>query len=69
MTPPPPNSSGGLDAQDAEIAEPIVELARRMALLLPVVVDGYDFLGDEVPDRLAEGLVVLGEDATLHGDS
>jgi hypothetical protein len=51
---------GDLDAEDAEFAEPLVERARDVSLLLPVVVDGDDLLGDELADHPPERLVVRG---------
>ncbi|GGY37687.1 hypothetical protein GCM10010342_26140 [Streptomyces anulatus] len=44
-------------------------LAGDDAVLLPLLVVREDLLGQEGPDGLAEGVVLLGEDLPLHGVS
>jgi hypothetical protein len=50
-----------LEAQEAQLAAAVIELARELARLLPFVDVRSDLLGDEPPDRLAELLVLLAE--------
>ena len=52
---------GVLEAEEAELAAALVQLARELARLLPLVDVGGDLLADEAPHRLAELLVLLGE--------
>src|SRR5262249_60393744 len=47
--------------EEAELAAAVVELARELARVLPLLDVGGDLLGDEVPHRLAELLVLVGE--------
>ena len=56
-----------LDTENAQLTESAVEVARRVALLLPLMVDGDDLLLHEVPQRRAERLMVLVEHRTAHG--
>jgi hypothetical protein len=50
-----------LEAEKAELATAVVELAWKLAGLLPVIDVRGDLLGDEAADRLAKLLVLLGE--------
>jgi hypothetical protein len=50
-----------LEAEEAELAAAVVELARKLACLLPLVYVGCDLLGNETADRLAQFLVLLPE--------
>src|SRR5262249_44427264 len=50
-----------LEADEAELAAALVQLARALVGLLPLRDVGGDLLGDEVPDRFAELLVLLRE--------
>src|SRR5690606_33569824 len=57
---------GHLDAEHPELAELVVEVARRVAGLLPLLVDGGDLRLDERPDGLPERLMVLAEQGAPH---
>ena len=48
-------------AQEAELATPVVELARELARLLPLIDVRSDLVGDEAADGLAQLLVLLAE--------
>jgi hypothetical protein len=48
-----------LEAEEAELAAAVVELARELSRLLPLVDVGGDFLADEAADRLAQLLVLF----------
>ena len=50
-----------LEPEEAELAAAVEQLARELALLLPLVDVRGDLLGDELVDRLAQVLVLLGE--------
>jgi hypothetical protein len=50
-----------LEAEEAELAGPVVELARELARRLPLVDVRDDLGGHPAVDRLAERLVLLGE--------
>src|SRR5262249_11519061 len=50
-----------LEAEEAELAAAVVELAGKLPRLLPFVDVGSDLVGDEAADRLAELLVLLAE--------
>jgi hypothetical protein len=50
-----------LEAEEAELAAAVVELTGELARLLPLLDVRGDLLGDEVPDRFAQLLVLLGE--------
>jgi hypothetical protein len=50
-----------LEAEEAELAAALIELARELARCLPLVDVRSDLLADEAPDRLAQLLVLLGE--------
>lgn len=56
-----------LDAEDAELAKLVVELAGHDACGAPVVVHRDDLGFDEVPDGLPEGFVVVVVDGSEHG--
>lgn len=57
---------GHVDAEDAQLAELVVEVARRLARGEPLVVDGDDLGLDEGAEGLPERLVVLVEHRTAH---
>jgi hypothetical protein len=48
-------------AQEAELATPVVELARELAGLLPLIDVRSDLVRDEAANRLAQLLVLLAE--------
>jgi hypothetical protein len=50
-----------LEAEEAELAAAVVELAGELARVLPLIDVGGDLLADEIPDRLTELLVLLAE--------
>ena len=50
-----------LEAEEAELAAAVVELARELARLLPLVDVRSDLLGDEAAHGLAQLLVLLAE--------
>jgi hypothetical protein len=50
-----------LEAEEAELAAAVVELAGELACLLPLLDVGSDLVADEPADGLAELLVLLGE--------
>jgi hypothetical protein len=50
-----------LEAEEAELAAAVVELAGELARLLPLVDVGSDLVGDEPASRLAQLLVLLAE--------
>jgi hypothetical protein len=50
-----------LEPEEAELAAAVVELARELARLLPLIDVRGDLLADEAPDGLAQLLVLLGE--------
>ncbi len=54
------------DAEDAQLAELVVEVAGRLARREPLVVDGDDLGLDEGADGLPERLVILVENRTAH---
>jgi hypothetical protein len=58
-----------LDPEDTQFAEPVVELAWWVALLLPVVVHGSDLATDEVAYDFAESLMFLVEHCPKHCSS
>ena len=57
---------GHLDAEDSELGELVVELARHEASGVPLLEVWGDLGLDEGPDGLAEGLVVVVKDCALH---
>ena len=50
-----------LETEEAELAASVVQVARELAGLLPLVDVGGDLLRDEAADRLAQLLVLLAE--------
>jgi hypothetical protein len=50
-----------LEAEEAELAAAVVELAGELASFLPLVDVGSDLVGDEPASRLAQLLVLLAE--------
>jgi hypothetical protein len=50
-----------LEPEEAELSTAVVQLARELSSLLPLVHVGGDLLGDEAADGLAELLVLLAE--------
>jgi hypothetical protein len=54
-----------LEAEEAEFAAAVVELARELARLLPLVDVRRDLVGDEAADGLAQRLVLLAEGRQL----
>jgi hypothetical protein len=54
-----------LEPEEAELPAPVVELARELARLLPLVDVWGDLLADEAPDRLAQLLMLLAEGRQL----
>src|SRR4029077_2953981 len=50
-----------LEAEEDELAAAVVQLARELPSVLPLLDVGGDLLGDEAPHGLAQLLVLLGE--------
>ena len=60
---------GRLDSEDAHLAETAIEVAGRMALLLPFVVHRCDFACDEVAHHLSESFMFFVEHRAEHCSS
>jgi hypothetical protein len=50
-----------LEAEEAELAAAVVELARELPRFLPLLDVRSDLVADEAPDRVAQFLVLLAE--------